>query len=187
MRRWRARRHVSASVCERMRVSEWRELCADSRRLRISVGERHFAAIVHYMRTRGARYSPEFLKMWRLFERNPGVLYAYWDVVGELYRALAATGENALTRSLGLTCDRDRLRYGYAIPATLGSGVVSNEKRVWVARQMHRHPLLVKEWVFACVAYAHDPSQSIGGHLLSICPSSHSPLQNLNSTHSAPE
>lgn len=149
-----------------MRISQWRELCADAKRLRITVNEHHFNTISHYMRTRRVSYSPEFIKMYDPFHRNRGVLYAYWDILDNLYKALVLTGENYITRLLSLTSDRERIQYGYAIPATLGADVIPHNKRQWIVRQIHRHPLLLNEWVAAAAAYAYDPSKSIGHHLL---------------------
>jgi hypothetical protein len=154
-----------------MQVHEWQELCADARRLRISVGKKHLCAIMGYMRTRGVPYSPEYLKTWRLFSRNHGVLYEYWDVVGRLYRTLAATGENELTRSMGLQTARERLHLGYIVPATLGDTELSPPRRKWLVRQMLRHPLLIKEWVFACADHIQDSRTPIGTYLLRRCPS----------------
>ena len=116
---------------------------------------------------RDVKYSPEYLVTWSMFPNDRAARHAYWDCVRELYDALERDEENELTRYLKLETPEERLTYGYTIPATLGGGYVSNARREWLAEKMRRHPLLMREWVFACSAAVYG-GRSIGACMVEL-------------------
>ena len=143
------------------------EMLMDARRSRIRITHAHFFAMQEYLTLRGVKYSPEYLVTWSMFPNDRGARHAYWDCVRELYDTLQREEENELTRYLKLKAPEERILYGYTIPATLGGGYLSDARRKWLAEKMRRHPLMMREWVFACSAAIHG-GRSIGDCIVTL-------------------
>ena len=146
-----------------MNARESVEMLMDAHRSRIRVSDTHLMDMQRYLILRGVPYSPEYLLTWGLFPKSRGARHAYWDCVRALYDELQCDGENVLTRYLGLEEPEACITYGYTIPATLGGGYLSDAKRAWLVGKMRKHPLLMREWVFAASAAIH------GGRSISDC------------------
>ena len=143
------------------------EMLMDARRSRVRITHSHLLAMQEYLKLRGVMYSPEYLLTWSIFPNDRGARHAYWDCVRELYDTLQRNQENELTRYLKLEAPEERILYGYTIPATLGGGYLSDARREWLAKKMRRHPLMMREWVFACSAAIHG-GRSIGDCIVDI-------------------
>ena len=138
-----------------MNERDVQELELDAMRSRIILKPELIRTINDYVRRRRVRYSPEYLVTWHLFKNQPPILYAFWDVIRELYRELERTSENALTRTLKIENPSERIEFGYKMPATLGIEYLENARRRWLIGRMTKFPLMVREWVFACTVSVH--------------------------------
>jgi hypothetical protein len=138
-----------------MNERDVQELEMDAMRSRIILKPELIRTINDYVRRRRVRYSPEYLVTWHLFKKQPPILYAFWDVIRELYRELERTSENALTRTLKIENPSERIEFGYKIPATLGIEYLEDARRRWLIERILKFPLMIKEWVFACAMSIH--------------------------------
>ena len=144
-----------------MRPHEYYELAKDAKRARVNVGGKHLRAILVYTRSRRAPYSPEYVTTYAWFNSTP-VLFAYWDALRTLYNDIVRNDSNMITKKLGITDAEDILFFGYVVPAKL---CISDERRGWLLRKMHTHPLLMETWLYACSACLYTDS-TIGEHML---------------------
>ena len=133
-----------------MNARDVQELEMDAIRSRIIIQPELLRTINDYVHSRRVRYSPEYLVTWHLFKNQPPILYAFWDVIRELYRDLERTSENAVTRTLKIENPSERIEFGYKIPATLGIEYLEDTRRRWLIERILKFPLMVREWVFAC-------------------------------------